>query len=55
MIFNLWILVLGLGLFLAVDARRLQQPIGIDLGPELLSVSHYGGLMIFIISWLISP
>ncbi|KAE8414349.1 hypothetical protein BDV36DRAFT_9198 [Aspergillus pseudocaelatus] len=39
MIFNLWVLVLGLGLFLAVDARR-PQPIGIDLGPELLTAAY---------------
>ncbi|KAE8378040.1 hypothetical protein BDV26DRAFT_262398 [Aspergillus bertholletiae] len=39
MLFNLWILaVLGLGLFLAADARH-RQPIGIDLGPELLTAA----------------
>lgn len=47
MIFNLWILGLGLGLFLAADARG-PQPIGIDLGPELLSVIRFRGLMIFV-------
>ncbi|OOO12221.1 Heat shock protein 70 [Aspergillus oryzae] len=39
MIFNLWILGLGLGLFLAADARG-PQPIGIDLGPELLTAAY---------------
>ncbi|KAE8327106.1 hypothetical protein BDV39DRAFT_215283 [Aspergillus sergii] len=39
MIFNLWVLVLGLGLFLAADARG-PQPIGIDLGPELLTAAY---------------